>query len=297
MIRERVFDCIYNRLIVWITTCLVLLLSACAEGPAAKDSGDSWGDVMERGHGTLKALYVPAEGFAYRDDEGRLTGVTVELIRDMAVFVKDMFNVSLEIEFVGEDDWSVFYNRIVSGGDGLIGFGNVTITTERRDELIFSPPYMNNIASLITHRDVAELESFEEISTQFSGMTALAFKGTLHEERLRRVVQEYYPSANIDFASANDEILRRVGEGTTYFAYIDLYNYLRASNREELRRHSTGDDPGEQFGYIMPLNTSWYEVVELYFNHNGGLTDSERYREIMEEHLGKEVAALLIDYR
>ncbi len=38
---------------------------------------------LKKNYGTLKALYVPAEGFAYRDEQGKLTGVTVELIRDL----------------------------------------------------------------------------------------------------------------------------------------------------------------------------------------------------------------------
>jgi len=54
---------------------------------------------------------------------------------------------------------------VVHGGDGLIGFGNVTITEELKNELAFSPPYMNNIASLITLRDVPELKNFEELAT------------------------------------------------------------------------------------------------------------------------------------
>lgn len=286
----------FRTALVMVAIATTALLSACADEPSPTDKGDSWTEVLEQGHGTLKALYVPADGFAYRDEEGRLTGVTVELIRDLAAFVNEEHGVALKVEFEKEEDWSVFYNRIVNGGDGLIGFGNVTITEERKNELAFSPPYMNNIASLITTRDVPELNSFDELSSAFEGMKALAFEGTLHEKRLRNLVNKHIPAAEVHFATSNDEIVERVSANNTYFAYIDLYNYVRATNRgAPIKRHRIGDEAAEQFGYVMPLETTWNEVAEQYFTHNDGLTESKRYRYIMEKHLGKDLATLLID--
>ncbi len=281
--------------ILW-TVSTIMLLAACANEPPPTDQGDPWAQVLDKGQGTLKALYVPAEGFAYRDDEGRLTGVTVELIRDLADFVSDRHGVELKVEFEKEEDWGVFYQRIVNGGDGLIGFGNVTITEERKNELVFSPPYMNNIAALITHRDVPKLNSFDEMSAAFEGMKALAFEGTLHEKRLSKLVSEHLPGSKIHFATSNDEIVDRVSANKAYFAYIDLYNFVRATNRgAPLKRHPIGDDSAEQFGYVMPLGTTWDEIIEQYFLHNDGLTGSKRYGHIMEEHLGKDLARLLIE--
>lgn len=164
-------------------------------------SGDSWPEVLEKGYGTLYALYVPAEGFAYVDSDGRLTGVT-----------------------------------------------------------------------------------------------ALAFEGTLHEERLRRLIRDFGPGLEIRMAHTNDEILDLTASGNHYFAYIDLYNYQRAADRGmPLQRHEAGDDPAEQFGYTMPLETSWVDVVEEYFRFDGGLTTTPRYREVMETHLGKELAGVLLE--
>ncbi len=281
---------------VMVTIATIALLNACADDLSPGDKGDPWAEVLNQGYGTLKALYVPAEGFAYRDDEGRLTGVTVELIRDFTAFVCDAHGVDLEVEFEKEEDWRVFYRRVADGGDGLIGFGNVTITEERKNELVFSPPYMNNIASLITHRDAPELKSFDELSSAFEGMKALAFEGTLHEERLEYLVKNHFPNTAIHFAATNDEIVERVGANESYFAYIDLYNYVRAANRgAPIKRHPIGDDSAEQFGYVMPLGTTWDNVIRQYFEHNGGLTSSERYRHIMEKHLGKDLARWLID--
>ncbi len=293
---QNLFNCLLRATAIILTISKIALFSACGDERSSADKGDPWPEVLEKRYGTLKALYVPAEGFAYRDEQGRLTGVTVELIRDLATFVNEKYDIALEIEFEEEEDWSVFYRRIVEGGDGLIGFGNVSITEERKEELVFSPPYMNNIASIITCRDVPELKSFEELPSTFEGMNALAFEGTLHENRLRKLVKKYYPDADIHFATSNDEIVEKVSDDCIHFAYIDLYNYFRASKRGmPLKRHSIGDDSAEQFGYIMPPGTTWDEVIELYFTHNEGLTSSDRYQNLMEKHLGKDLSSLLID--
>jgi len=259
-------------------------------------SGDSWPQVKEHGEGTLTAVYVPAAGFAYRDDDGQLTGVTVELLRAFADFVSDRHDVELTLDFVREENWRTFYNDIVDAEDGVIGMGNVTITEERREELAFSPPYMTNIASLITHRDAPPLTHMEDLEAVLGGRTALAFEGTLHEERLRALADRYYPGARFQMAGSNDEIIELVGSGDRYFAYIDLYNYWRAvDDGAPLQRHRAGDEAAEQFGYIMPLATSWKPVIGEFFEHNGGIVSTRHYREIMETHLGTRLAEILLE--
>lgn len=273
----------------------VTLLASCSQPGSSIEDGDSWEAVQERGNGTLVALYVPAEGFAYTGSDGRLTGVTVELMRDFGRFVSDTYQVDLDIQFVEETDWGVFYRKMVDAEDGTIGFGNVTITEARKQELVFSPPYMTNIASLITHADAPRLERLQDLGETLAGRSALAFEGTLHEQRLRALTEAWYPEANIEMAGTNDEILERVSAEDHYFAYIDLYNYWRASDRGmPLQRHEVADEAAEEFGYLMPLNTSWDAVITEYFERNGGLIHSSRYRNIMETHLGEDLATVLL---
>jgi len=256
----------------------------------------TWAAAQEEGYGVLNALYVPAEGFAYADEDEVPTGFTVELLVDFTRFVAEEYNVMLELNFIEVQNWTDFYNKIVEGVDGMIGMGNVTITGERRRELTFSPPYMTNIASLISHADAPEMTSFDEMSRVFEGRDALAFEGTLHEERLQLLVEQYHPEADITFANSNDEIIARVSESDSYFAYIDIYNYWRAVDRgADLQRHEAGDEAAEQFGYIMPLNTTWEPIINQYFLQDGGLLLTDRYREMMSQHLGERLTDLLIE--
>ncbi|MCH8496374.1 MAG: transporter substrate-binding domain-containing protein [Balneolales bacterium] len=259
-------------------------------------SGSSWSDAASDGSGILTAIYVPASGFAYTDSNGNLTGVVIDILAEFHQFLADSHSVNIDIQYVEDENWSRFYERVVNADDGVIGMGNVTITEARRGELMFSPPYMTNIAALITHRDAPELTSVDEISSTFSGRAALAFEGTLHESRLIALLSKYYPDAAIETARSNDEIVNRVAESDRYFAYIDIYNYWRATQGGiSLQRHEAADLSSEEFGYIMPLDSSWGEVIEEFFAADGGFLQSDRYREIMETHLGEYLAGLLIE--
>lgn len=255
----------------------------------------SWADVQSEGEGVITLVYVPSDGFSYTDEEGDLTGVTIELVRDFVEFVNQKHGVDITLQTKAIESFSEFYNYVVHSDPGVFGVANVTITEARRAELQFSPPYMTNIATLITHSAIEEISEFENLSEMFIGLDALAFEGTLHEVRLRRIIEELIPVAGMEFARSNNEIIERVSKESRYFAYVDIYNYWRAIERgEALRRHSAGDQASEQFGVISPAGNDWEEVMNQFFENEGGYILSERYRALMREHLGEELAALLI---
>jgi ABC-type amino acid transport substrate-binding protein len=271
---------------------LALILQACT-GIAA-DHGPTRSAAEVSGSAELRVLFVASTGWAYHDDDGRLTGVTVELMRRFVDHVAKERGVTLALDFVEEKDWSRFYARVRDASGGVFGLGNVTITEARREELAFSPPYVTNVAVLISHHDTPELNRPAEIARVFAGQRALAFAGTLHEARLRELAEKHWPDMPMDFTRSNDEILDAAAAGT-HFGYIDAYNYYRArAQGGPLKRHSTFDDPGEQFGIIMPLDNDWQAWLAEFFEADGGLIESRWYRRMMAEHLGREVAAVLL---
>ncbi len=260
---------------------------------ASSDQADTLADARKSENAELTVLYVPATGWAYLDDDDRLAGVTVELMRGFADWLRDHRDIDVELDFVEETDWSVFYGRVRDAEGGVFGIGNVTITEARREELAFSPAYLSNIAVMITRDDVAEVCGPASAPEALDELRALAFAGTLHETRLQSLRDEYWPELEIDRAGSNDEIIEAVSAGT-HFAYIDAYNYYGARDRgAPLRHHPAFDDPGEEFGVIMPMNNDWQPLLEAFFEHDGGLMQSAFYRELLAEHLGEPVADLL----
>ncbi len=270
--------------------CLLLCLSFF---PALADEGDRMVDARQSGVAELRVLYVESPGWAWRDDDGRLTGVTVEIMRWFAEDLRDWYGFEVNLEFVEETDWTRFYNRVRDASGGVFGLGNVTITEERAEELAFSSPYVSNVAVLISSEGMPRATGPEVVADKFDGLRGLAFAGTLHETRLERLRENHWPALEIDSAESNDEIIENVAAGT-HFGWIDGYNFYRArSEGHPLRRHSAFDDTGEEFGIIMPLDNDWRDAMDDFFTRDGGLIHSDRYRQLLVEHLGKAVATLL----
>jgi ABC-type amino acid transport substrate-binding protein len=265
-----------------------------AVGPAGPVTATTFRDALAAGEARITFLYVPSSGFAYRGEDGRLTGVTVELLRDFARFVADTHGLDLRVDWLEEERWADFYGYVRDSRGGVFGIGNVTITGARRHELDFSPPYLNNIAVLVTHRSVPEVGSMAEIGDAFRGLTALPYPGTLHEARLAAIRDRWLPDMPARPVASNDELVSLLASDGGYFGYIDVYNYWRArAAGHALRRHPAGDDASETFGVILPHGSDWTPVMEAFFLDDGGYVESARFRGLLRRHLGDELASLL----
>jgi ABC-type amino acid transport substrate-binding protein len=277
------------------TTTTAAGIRAETEGPATSPVvAPSLDEARASGQAALTFFYVPSSGFAYHDRDGRLTGVTVELLRDFARYVVDAYSIDLDIRWLAEARWADFYRYVRDSEGGVFGIGNVTITEERREELDFSPPYLSNVAVLVTHREIPELRSMEEIPEVFRGLAALPYPGTLHEQRLDAIRQRWLPDAPARPVSSNDELVAILGAGPGHFGYMDVYNYWRAREAgQPLRRHAVGDDDSETFGVILPHDSDWTPLITEFFQSDGGYAHSERFRSLLRTHLGDPLAALL----
>jgi ABC-type amino acid transport substrate-binding protein len=264
-----------------------------APAGAAYDHAPMLAEARREGAATLRVVYVPAEGFAYRGAEGRPTGVTVDIMRAFAAWLASEQDLHVELDFVEETDWRTFYSRVREGSGGVFGLGNVTITDARRQELQFSPAYMTNVAVLITHESIDELTTLEDVPRAFAGLRPLGFEGTLHETRVRALRDAWLPGVAVELAGSNGEILERVGAGCC-FAWIDGYNFWRARDQgAPLRRHAIGDDPAEEFGIIMPPDSDWPSVLAAFLGGRDGFRMSPQYDAILVRHLGEAIAAEL----
>lgn len=278
--------------LLWLVS--ILLVNCSAQQNESKSN--SWQEVQDTSSGDITLFYVPSEGFSYINENEELTGVTIELMRDFKAFAENEYNVNLNLHFEPIESFTHFYDTVVKGQSGMFGVANVTITEDRRYELAFSPSYLSNIAVLITQDNIEEAKQMSDISQYFSSLTGLAFQGTLHETRINSIVENYLPDTEIEYAHSNAEIIDKVTADNRYFAYVDIYNFYRAAERgAPLLRHEVGDEASEEFGVIMPLESDWYDVMNHFFNHDGGYVYSESYHNILRNHLGDELAGLLIE--
>lgn len=276
-------------------------ISACGERSATEtpdvDSGTTFAQATEQRTAHVPVLYVPAPGFAYRDEGGQLTGVTIEIMRDFKQWFERYHGISIEYEFVADDNWSQMYQRVAQADGGVFGLGNVTITAERRDEVQFSPPYLYNVAVLITPQHKNEQEPHndsERVANYLQNLAPLAFGGTLHESRIRALRDQYHPDRDIVLVNSNQAVVEGVAKG--HYSYVDAYNYHRALEEGmAIIHHPAFNVDDEQFGIIMPHSNDWAVLLTAFFAADGGYLNTSRYAQLLRYHLGSGVADILLE--
>lgn len=291
----------YKNLTRFITLTSILwlfVISGCSPSSETTaqgdvDAGSTRAEARATGKATLTVLYVEADGFAYRNADHQLDGLTIAIMRDFVSWFERYHATRVELNFVAEENWQTFYQRIVNAQGGVFGLGNVTITEERKAELQFSPAYLDNVAVLITNADTAELASWQQFPETFAGLKPLAFAGTLHEQRIQQLRDEYQPNSAIELVTSNPEILNLVAN-EAFYSYIDAYNYWRAVEQGvALRHHPIANEIGETFGIIMPHNNDWAVLLTAFFAAEGGYRNTDRYQDLLKHYLGAELAATL----
>jgi ABC-type amino acid transport substrate-binding protein len=258
-------------------------------------SGDTWANVKSAKSGTLSLAYVETPSFVYKDKNGNLTGICVDIMNDFVKWVNENKGVTLSSRFLGDgSSFKGMYEKTKTATGGVIGLGNVTITEERKKEVKFSPPFITNFAILTTQTNVPTLAKLEDLPKTFANFTAYTAKGTLNEKRIQDLRQKYYPGMKVELLTTSQEVLEKVFATPNSVAYLDMAFYIEAVQmKKPIKRHPVGDKSAEQFGFVMPLSSDWAPVLNEFFNANGGYTNTKEYKTILIKHLGEAGVKLL----
>lgn len=258
-------------------------------------TGDSWANVKNAKSGSISLSYVETPSFVYKDKSGNLTGICVDIMNDFVKWVNSTKGVNLSSRFVGDgSSFRGMYDKTKTGNGGVIGLGNITITEDRKKEVKFSPPFIQNFAILTTQTTAPTLLKLEDLSKTFPNFTAYTAKGTLNEKRIQDLKQKYYPSMKVSIQTTSQEVLEKIFMDANGVAYLDMAFYIEAVQmKKPIKRHPIGDKAEEQFGLIMPLNSDWSAVLGEFFKANGGYMNSKEYKTILVKHLGEAGVKLL----
>ncbi len=277
---------------------LILLLAAIfiSITASAQLSGDSWKATKSKGSGEVTITYNYSGKFIY-DNGNELDGLCIKIWDKFVDYVENTHNVDLTVNVHQPQDavdFSEFYNSVQNGKGGVFGLADVTITQARKSEVQFSPSFFSNVSILLTNKSVPDLSDFNNIASEFSGMTIIVQSGTTHEKRAKELKAGSFPSLKIESVNSFKECYEKVNQNDNYFTYLDFSSYLSAiEDAKNIKRHPAGDKTGEEFGFIMPKNSDWGPVMNAFFNKNGGFTNSTEYKKIVANSLGNHVVSML----
>jgi ABC-type amino acid transport substrate-binding protein len=267
---------------------ILLLLFLCGTTVAQKYSGDPWSEVKKSGAGTISMAYVETPGFVYKGEDGKLTGICVDMMNDFVKWANETKGVKLTSKFVGDgSSFKGMFEKVKGAKGGVFGLGNITITEERKREVKFTPSFITNSAILITQSSVPTLKKLEDIGTGFAGFTAYTAQGTMNDKRITELKQKYFNDLTISYTTSSQEALEKVFADPKGFAYLDMAFYLEAVQlKKDVKRHPSGDKMAEEFGIIMPSSSDWGPLFEEFVKSNGGYFNSKQYKALLVKHLG-----------
>lgn len=265
---------------------LLTFLVASSVSFSQKYQGTSWAKVKASKRGTLSCVFYKTPKLVFKDTDGKIKGVCVDIMDDFKKFVKSKYNTDLTINFVGEEmSFSEFLKHTTSSNN-VLGVANVSITAERKKTMKFTPAYLSNLMIMMTHKDAPKINSLDEISSKLNGYTGMVIKGTTHVEYIKSLKSKHYPGLKIDYQPSGSVIIDAIAKNSKIFAILEFTEYFDAiKNRKPVKRQDVYlNATKEELGFVMSNGSDWDGVWKEF------LTDdykaSMRYKEIIANNLG-----------
>ncbi|MBZ4187490.1 histidine kinase [Niabella beijingensis] len=274
--------------------CLLLLCTASVS-LAQQEAADSWHKVAIQKSGTITVLWDEIEPFIYHDNRGGLIGVEYELMEGFKTFLKNHYQINLEIRWKEIQDFAAIYPNIRDTRQpGIFALSYYSITDERKKEVRFSPPYMPDLNILVTNSQVPTFTNAAEFKKQIREMHGFTQPGTTMETDLRTLQQQYFPSLPVTYNTKDDyAILSQVSDNKSAFAYVPLSIYVVALQKGyKIKRQRLFDVHREGFAAIYPKNSDWEPPINEYFNS----AECKFFvNSLIRKHLGPEVAHVILE--
>src|SRR5688572_21146901 len=250
-----------------------------------KYQGDSWANVKNKGSGVLTVVYSEQFGLIYKNKEGQVRGVCVDILSDFARYIKTQYGKTLTIKY--SDEIPVFsqFLSTTQTTPNIMGVTNTTITEERKKVLKFSPPYMSNRQVMLTSNKAPSITSLKELPVKFSGFTAQVIAGSTHVQYVEKIKAEYMPSLKIKHEVSGPIILNNLIKDATVFTVIDFTEFVDVVHRKlPIKRQMVDVGVVEELGFIMSKQTDWDITLKEFLTPE--YRNSVAYRKIISENLG-----------
>jgi ABC-type amino acid transport substrate-binding protein len=250
----------------------------------AQSDGEPWQKVRPAKTGTMMCLWNEAYGIAYRNDQGKLAGVCIDMLEDFRLFVKAKYEVDLVIEFREEKSFAKFLT-LIGKSPTLLGVSTVSVTEERKKRFHFSPYFISNPNIIVTHKDAPKLSSLNEISTIYKGFSMKVIAGSTHKDIANSVRARYAPDLVIAEGTASRDIFNEMRTNKNLFTIIDFGEYLGAhKNKFPITRQPVKLEMEDKLAFIMGKNSDWEPLWREFLTDE--YRQSSRYKKIISENLG-----------
>jgi hypothetical protein len=268
---------------------LVLFISNIAF--AQKYTGDSWATVNTKGSGTLAVVYYPQAGLI-EDEGGKEKGLCADILIEFAQFVETKYNKKVQVQYVGSEPVFSDFLKASQSTPNVLFVTNITVTEERKKLMKFTPPFLSNEETLITHKDAPAVDKLENISKILNGYSAKVITGSVHVKYMEQLKSNHMPSLNISYGPSGPEILKEIGTNPKLFTILDFTEYVDATRSHlPVKKQNVKIGAPQEIAFGMAKQTDWDKVWSEFLTPE--FRKSEKYRKMVAKNLGQTYLSLL----
>lgn len=242
---------------------------------------------------SLTVYYYENYPYAYMEGT-KLKGIEIEIVDEYVNWLKQKKNIQTAINYKPYKEFSSFYASVKGGSPYVIGLGSVTISKTREKDVLFSPPYLQNLAVLITDgrvQTVREKTSLE-VSKTLAGLSAVVVNNSSHINYLNDIKKLFVPALKIDYTETQSSVLENIATNMKIFGYVDIvayWSYLKLNPNKFLKIQKVFNEPKESLGFVMPRISAHSPYINEFFESGFGFTSTKTYHQILEKYLGHEI--------
>jgi hypothetical protein len=260
-------------------------------GFAQKYSGDSWATVSSKGSGTLGVVYYPQPGLIY-EEGGKIKGVCTEILNDFVTWVQTKYGKKITVKYLGAENVYSDFLKVCQTTPDILGVTNVTVTDERKKIFKFTPAFLSNEETLITHKDAPTVESLQKIGTALNGYKAKMVVSSVHIKYIEQIKKNYMPSLEYSTGPSGSEILKEISANPKLFTILDFTEYVDATRKQlPIKRQNVKIGELQELAFAMSKQTDWDKIWAEFLTPE--YRKSEKYRKVIATNLGGAYLSML----
>ena len=128
--------------------------------------GISWQQVLDEGSGEILVYWYP-NNVSIPESKDVLDGVEQELIYAFVDYLNQQYPVDLKVSLIETSGFDSVIDQVEQGSGGMFGASSISITEERQQRIRFTPPYMPDIAVLVSSAQMPLAHTEDEFKTIF----------------------------------------------------------------------------------------------------------------------------------
>ncbi len=251
---------------------------------------DNWSDIVAAKKGKVVFYWYP-NNVTIADSKDIIDGIEHDLAFAFVRYLNERYDLSLEIEWIEASSFGEVMDLVRNGSGGTFGASSISITQERQAYLNFTPPYLADVAVLVSSANVPIARTPEEFEEIFGDLTAISIENTTLNDAILDLERKQNVKFKIRHVQNSGQIIEQIAKTESSFGYIDLPNFLVAIDENSgIRRQFFHPIKLKGLGMIYPKSSDWEAPVRDYFNSPQFQLDKN---EIIIRYLGEDVSAII----